>query len=453
MKGRALYFSAIFLLFPGWLVACVAELPTEDRPGGGHSTAPARDEQGHPADDQGLDTAPAIDGAPALDAAVRPLVPDAQSPDAVSAPPACTIYVGLAGSGGNAGNGQRRFDSIGAAAEQAEGGDTVCVAAGDYGEDVDLSRSGSPGSPVGFYAQGKVVVRSFDISADHVVVSGFEVTGSSGSGVSISGRHVTVQDNNIHHTGTHGILCSKSSGCSDAVIRNNIVTYFAGIGITIFGSNVLVEGNDISHGLDGPGDTDGIRFFGDGHVMRGNVIHDIVNAEAGGAHTDCFQTFDTSHPPVTNIVIDGNICTNVDHQCIMAGAVGTQSRGVVFSNNVCDINGWQAVFFIDIAQVTVSNNVFTGNIRNLGVILQGAPASRVINNIFYQTPDAYMIDGASQGTVADYNRRQRQRRAERPFRTGPDVRRPRGPGFPAAGRVAGHRPGHERGRSVDGPGG
>jgi hypothetical protein len=324
----------------------------------------------------------------------------------------CTFHVSPSGSDSDPGTELQPFRTIQHAADGAEAGDVICVGEGNYDERVLINRSGVVDQPIAFVGEGQVVTRGFTILADYVRVENFEVTDTptdwrDGHGIFLQGQGLVIVQNYVHHTYSDGITCYHHEPyCNDSVIRDNVVLYADGTGIQVFGSNNLVEGNDISHSLNAlGGDADGIRFFGQGHVIRGNFIHDITNAEAPEAHTDCFQTFDNSQPVTEDILIEQNTCRNVDHQCMMASAVTKQqSSNIIFRNNICDNNGGQALYILQIPYVTVVNNTFLENILYRAVYVEDSHHVTIMNNIFYGAYTHYEVDEDSlQGFTADYN--------------------------------------------------
>ncbi len=326
----------------------------------------------------------------------------------------CTLHVSVDGSDAQTGTEQQPFRTIQHAADQARPGEVICVRPGSYDERVQIKPSGTIERKIVFWAQGAVVTRGFTILADYIRVEGFEITDTpvhqqDGNGIYVQGRGNEILQNTIHHTRMDGIACTdREPFCNDTVIQGNVISYSDGSGIKIFGSNNLVEENDISHSINAQAvDADGIRFFGQGHVIRNNSIHDIINTEAPTAHTDCFQTFDNGKPPTKDILIEGNTCQNVDHQCIMASAeTKRQSMNITFRNNVCDNGGWQAIYVMQIPNVTIVNNTFSDRLRgSRAIVLQdGARNASIMNNIFFGSYSAYVVDESSlPGLRTDYN--------------------------------------------------
>jgi hypothetical protein len=325
---------------------------------------------------------------------------------------ACTLYISTNGSDSDPGTELQPFRSIQHAADVAHAGDVICVREGHYEERVLIDRSGVVDQPIAFVGEGQVVTRGFTILADYVRVENFEVAEPpadwrDGNGIFLQGQGLAIVHNYVHHTHGDGITCYHHEPyCTDVLIQDNVVAYVDGTGIQIFGSNNLIEGNDISHSVNAlGGDADGIRFFGQGHVIRENFIHDITNAEAPEAHTDCFQTFDNDQQATSDILIEQNTCRNVDHQCMMASAVTKQqSSDIIFRNNICDNNGGQALYILQIPNVTVVNNTFLENILYRGVYVEDSQYVTIMNNIFYGAYTHYEVDeGSLQGFTADYN--------------------------------------------------
>ncbi len=102
------------------------------------------------------------------------------------------------------GTSSRPFCTIGAAADEAEAGDTVLVSAGTYpGTSVNPASSGTPTSRITFQARpGAAIVggtRAFALSGrSNIVISGFAITGTSSYGISVSGgTNVVISGNRV----------------------------------------------------------------------------------------------------------------------------------------------------------------------------------------------------------------------------------------------------------------
>ena len=308
---------------------------------------------------------------------------------------------------------------------RAAPGDVVCLGAGAYGSrPIDVANSGTARAPLEIRASGRVIVGGFRVRADHVTIRGFDITAgpSAGSqvapGVSLRGTGLVVIANRIHDTNGDGIACEfVRPSCIDVIIADNMIRHADGTGIVVFGENDRVERNDVSASVRvHANDADGIRFFGTGHVLRGNRIHDISASgyASDPPHTDCFQTFDNGKPRTTNIVIDKNVCENVDDQCLIATAQQSGTEGRIgrshtlrFTNNVCRTAGSQALLIEEFPGVTVSRNVFADTIRyRAAIFLDGSIEGAFVGNIVNGDLLAYELDTSSaRGFRATHNMR------------------------------------------------
>ena len=106
-------------------------------------------------------------------------------------------YVGPAGSDANAGTSERlAFQTLGKAASTLQPGDTLYVAAGEYGEPLRLSAGGTAEAPIRVRAYRKAPVRlpGVDVSGAHVTLEGFEVVKAPGDAVRVTGAGVTLKN-------------------------------------------------------------------------------------------------------------------------------------------------------------------------------------------------------------------------------------------------------------------
>src|SRR5262249_37070400 len=143
-------------------------------------------------------------------------------------------------------------------------------------------------------------------------------------------------------------------------------------------------------------DADGIRFFGSGHIIRKNSIHDILSTDAGNVdpHIDCFQTWG----PAVNMILEQNIChgdpTNL--QLAMISNSDAAVSAITFRNNIL----YSATRGINMAAGTgttipnliVVNNTFM-NLHEQAVLLSSSPNAKIQNNLFYDVGgnyDAYL---------------------------------------------------------------
>ena len=285
----------------------------------------------------------------------------------------------------------------------AQAGTTICVA-GDSLRDTDivLRASGTAGRPISFVAAG-TRVHSVTVTGDNVVVQGFVVEG--GAGIVLAGTGLVARRNVVGDATDDGISCSRP--CSDAEITDNTVVRADGSGIDVEGQRILVRANRISDSRKIEAtDADGIRFFGNDIVIEDNQITDITDAgyvDGDAPHTDCFQTFDNSGQPTVHVTISRNVCRNVDHQCLIATAeeaghdelIG-RSRDITFSNNICDVNGSQAVLVRWMPRVRVVSNTLIGpNLDRAAIFLDGSTDAEFLDNTVPPGVLPYEIDAPS----------------------------------------------------------
>jgi hypothetical protein len=197
-----------------------------------------------------------------------------------SAPSGNAFYVSTSGSDSNPGSYQKPWRTINKAAQSLSSGQTAIVLAGTYPERINLSRSG-----IILKAEGKVLMRGFDVTGNSNQVIGF-------------------------------IISDKNS---DA-------------GLEVHGDNNLFQNNEIYHM-----GQDGIWFHGSGNTYRGNYIHDILDPSIGGdPHVDCFQSW-TWGGPVKNTLFEGNTCNHTrssgSNQITMIESKNGEISNLVFRNN------------------------------------------------------------------------------------------------------------------------
>jgi hypothetical protein len=344
---------------------------------------------------------------------------------------AATYYINAAiGSDLKTGTSQAApFRSIQKAADTMVAGDTAIVVTGIYNERVRISRSGNSTAPITYQAQGVTINHGFTIKADYINIEGFEITDTvnewdNGAGIYLEGRNCEIKNNYLHDITRVGILIydqdTDSLSTSECVVRNNRIERAGLAGIEVYGRNNLIEINDISHILQYPpkwtnppswADADGIHFFGSGHIIRKNSIHDILmsDAENINPHIDCFQTFG----PAYNITFEQNYCDNPNDnmQGFMVEEMNAPVRNITVRNNI--IKAFRVLNFWGCEYTVVTNNTFTSELTysgtsGYGIELHNCPNSKVQNNIFYDVgrhayPYLYVDSVSQTGLQVGYN--------------------------------------------------
>lgn len=337
---------------------------------------------------------------------------------------AAAVYVvdAAAGRDDNPGTADRPWRTLGKAAAAAAPGDRVVARAGSYDERVILRRSGTPGAPILFEAEGKVRLRGFSVRADDIAIRGFECESSGdrhdfdSAGIAVAGRRVTVEGNTLLRTAFYGILLDPaSSGCRVAA---NHCLQTAMAGIMVQGGGHLVEGNEIedtrvSMAGNTYNDADGIRIFGSGHTLRGNYIHDItLEANRGfDPHIDGFQNwYIQGAPPLADCVFERNlvvlpIATSTTHATgFMLDGVPTRVR---IQNNL--VRAGRGIHIIRGADCRILNNTVAGNLawptwdNPAGILLENGAGMTVRNNIVFDCPATPIHLSKISGLQTGYN--------------------------------------------------
>ena len=342
-------------------------------------------------------------------------------------------FVATHGDDANPGTEAKPWKTIQQAADTMLPGDAVTVLEGSYAaQRVAVIRSGRPALPITYQAKGTVVMKGFKVTADHITIRGFEIADTDyvrwhsdvSAGVFVKGRHVVVESNYIHDAALTGIVLAampeEPTATSDCVVRNNRLFRNEMAGISLAGRNNLVEGNEIwgsvqyhpkvvaaeGHPAKIRGlDADGMRFFGRGHVIRKNHIHDIKYGPPGidpaqgdyndDAHIDCFQTWsDKYSEPARDIVFEGNLCDNAAAQQPRETCQGFMIEGgaenIIIRNNV--LKTFRGVNAIGCKRLIVVNNTFVSDLvldpkcHPGGVGLKDCPDASIRNNLFYDMP-------------------------------------------------------------------
>jgi hypothetical protein len=345
------------------------------------------------------------------------------------------------------------------AADVAQPGDTIVVYPGSYGR-VTINDGGAPGEYVTFKGLNvpdqslvdpdaifdpqdpapvpsnptlNAVMRGFTIQPAHPITApvsyvrleNFEITDISGAGYGGASAiymrntaHVQVVSNFIHDTNAEAHSVAIAGSTQDNVqnvVRGNTLYRAQGVGISIAGRGWLVEENELSHGLDvntvtgayNGSDTDAVRFFGSGHVIRNNDMHDyLLEEQLGEPHIDCFQTFAVHLESqfAHDILVEGNTCDNFGQMFMVEdNASGNYVHHITFRNNILRgarasaINGSCDHFTF------VNNVVADSHYSAIGLVR--SPYLTLVNNIFYNNGGGSQIidEDSKVGSVWDYN--------------------------------------------------
>jgi len=319
--------------------------------------------------------------------------------------------------------GDADFNTIQAAVNTAQAGDTIYIKAGTYHERILFSRSGHVDKPIVIKNNAKEIVTidgdgiNWDVNwgglldFDHVSyihISGLTVINSSHAGIFLdTSDHIRIERSKTNNTYSSGIGVWYSHHIN---IINNEVSLACNNGgeecISIVHShNVLVDRNEVHH--NGPGSIggEGIDVKEGSHdvMVSHNEVHHLN--ERIGLYTDPWDTH------TYNIVFDSNRvhdCTNFG--MAIASEMGGLIEHVIFMNNLVyhnfdggmAVGGWtadgQSVDANPIHHLTIINNTIYDNQNSDGLYIANPDIKdiKVYNNIIGRNDDSQIyIENAS----------------------------------------------------------
>jgi hypothetical protein len=289
-----------------------------------------------------------------------------------------TYYVSPGGSDTAAGTEGAPFRTIQRAASLVGAGDTVVVRAGKYAGfqlGWDIPQSGTAAQPITFKAEpGAVIEGRNDETPDginlegssYVVIEGFAVDNASGDIDracirTVSGRNVTVRDNDVSGCGTWGVFTSHS----DYVRIEDNKTSFNNSepsdnhGIYVSNATVapVIVGNEIrgnrGAGLHMNGD---LSQGGNGLITGARIERNVIygNGEKGGSAINCDGVQDSL---IRNNLLYANHASGISLYRI--DAAGGARNNVVVNNTIrMAQDGRWAVNIKNLSTGnTVSNNI------------------------------------------------------------------------------------------------
>jgi parallel beta-helix repeat protein len=343
-----------------------------------------------------------------------------------------TYYVAPNGDNANPGTEKQPLKTIQKVTDIMVPGDTVVVLSGEYDERVQITTSGSSGAPITYQAEGTVTMKGFTVKADYITIEGFDITDTDnnwqeGWGIFVQGSHCILKNNYVYFATRGGIMLYANGGddpvTSNCVVKNNRLRRNAMAGIDVQGRNNIIVGNEIwgtiqyhPKWINPPSwvDADGMRFFGRGHTIRKNYIHDITYDDPRNAnpHIDCFQTWsDATHKAATDVIFEQNICEVLESQTANESGHGFMLRdasNLIIRNNIIQTYRGVNTGGGGNSHLTIVNNIFANDLSFQffpgGVVLEDCPNTVVKNNIFYNQPyHTISVTGNRNGQEIDYN--------------------------------------------------
>ncbi len=330
-----------------------------------------------------------------------------------STPGGTIYYVSPTGSDSASGISSAPWRTLQKAANTLRAGQTAIVSAGNYGERVSITRSGTQAAPITLQVANSATVRllGFDITGSNWILSGFDIStqtnGGQGYGIHVYGSasYDKIQNNYIHELCHEGVFMDP--GVSHISVLNNRFWRTEMSGVQVDGTYDLIEGNDVSGTQQYPAraggiyskctiaegaDADAFRFFGQHNVFRSNYMHDVFTSSPTNPdpHTDCFQTWGSSAMQVDHILIERNVCrwpvasTAVDSETAMIEGVDGRIGTVTFQNNQFSNMRQGINVGSNVAALKLYNNTWNHVLEQALIFTSSrSPSDEVINNIFY----------------------------------------------------------------------
>jgi hypothetical protein len=339
---------------------------------------------------------------------------------APSAAWATTWYV--AGTGKDSNSGTRvsaPFRTLQKAAGQTQPGDNVMVLNGTYsvpckGCDVlDIETSGTASAPITYQAypgqspllDAKDAWTGINISANYIVVAGFEVEGGRRA-VTLSYARANASNLDNYRTSGNGIVVGCGGGgvtYSHVAIRNNIVHDAPGAGIgSCYADYITIEGNKTyQNAYWSPYANSGISIWEmrdtDTYTGYKNFILDNIS----------YQNREYIPFYATGTISDGN-------GIIVDDNMNTQSNGVAYggrtyvANNIVYENGGSGIHAYASAHVDIAfNTAYLNNqtpTNNGGQMFANTGSDvNLINNILYAPPKKTFYSNYSNASSVLYN--------------------------------------------------
>jgi parallel beta-helix repeat protein len=305
------------------------------------------------------------------------------------------------------------YSTIQAAVNAAKSGDTVNVAAGTYNENVLVKKDNLRIVGHGMtdtLINGNVTGRGFEIDANQVSVSGFNVTNCETAIFVNNASSCSITDNYVT-TSKMGIWLSYSSNCN--VLRNRVVDCEHNVRLSYSTNNTLRD-NDIrgdhsyNFALYGSSIEHYYQTIDKSNKVNGKSIYYITNVQNlnfnSQAYPDlgCLLVINSSNITVQNLSIrhsyDGVLFAYVSSSTIqniesIDNKIGIElfkSQDCKVLNNLVQYNMYHGILLSGSSRCLVEGNNVTGNTE--GIYLSIANSSIIVRNTISDSDTGLKLD-------------------------------------------------------------
>lgn len=280
------------------------------------------------------------------------------------------------------------YCTVGAAAAVAVPGQTVLIAGSTYDEHLDITRSGTPGSPITF-EQNPAISTGVEVSLQ-----------GAGAGITVAGQHdVTFSTLQVQGTGNTGISLTDSSRITlRSVFEGSDSDDPAGIRLAGVSDSTLASVHvtaNANNGISLDRQTSGVTI--ESSMVNGNGQKTVAAAvEISGTSNKLVDS--TIQSSGIGVVIDDGasgtvVVNNIVRDNLTAGIDNVDAGGTAITSNTVSTNCTGILIRGASTGVSVENNISTGN--DLGY--SACPI------LMSDRVDVGVYDAAESSTTVDYN--------------------------------------------------